>query len=79
MRCAKKPRRDMPITKTMKITLVGLKSKAKAGENGCIALAWWDEKKKRPRLTVGYVGEDGLEAGKWYAVDEKGKLVEVAS
>jgi hypothetical protein len=57
----------------------GFNSKAKAGEKGCIALAWWDEKAKRPRITVGYVGEDGIEVGKWYEVDKKGKFVEAAA
>jgi hypothetical protein len=61
------------------IATAGFNSKAKAGENGCIALAWWDEKAKRPRITVGYVGEDGVEAGKWYELDKKGKLVEAAA
>jgi hypothetical protein len=49
------------------IASVGYESRAKAGEDGCIALAWWDEKAKRPRLTVGYVGE-GLKADTWYEV-----------
>jgi hypothetical protein len=56
------------------IAAVGGDSKAKAGENGCIALAWWDEKAKRPRVTVGYVGEEGIEADTWYRVGKNGKL-----
>ena len=55
----------------------GYGSKAKAGENGAIALAYSDG--TRPRFAVGYVGEDGIKADTWYAVDsETGKLVEVA-
>ena len=51
---------------------------AKAGPGGCIALAWWDEKVKRPRVSVGYVGE-GLKADTWYRVDERGEFEEVKS
>jgi len=58
------------------VAAVGVGSIAKAGENGCIVLAWWDEKAKRPRVTVGYIGEGGVYAGKWYRSDESGKLVE---
>src|SRR5579885_1966514 len=54
------------------IVAFGYKAIAKAGDDGCIALAWWDE--KRPRLAVGYVGE-GLKADTWYRV-ENGVLVE---
>ena len=48
-------------------------SRAKAGQNGAIALAWHDG--TRPRIAVGYVGE-GLEADTWYRLDEKGTFVE---
>jgi len=45
-----------------------------AGEDGCLIVVWWDG--KRPRALVGYVGEGGIKAGKWYAAKD-GKLVEV--
>jgi hypothetical protein len=46
---------------------------AKVGEDGCIALAWWDGTNKRHRMAVGYVGEDGIEADVEYCVRD-GKL-----
>ena len=46
---------------------------AKVGEDGCIALAWWDEANDRYRMAVGYVGEDGIEADVEYCVRD-GKL-----
>ena len=49
-------------------------SSAKAGQNGAIALAWHDG--ERPRIAVGYVGED-LKADTWYRIDDKGNFVEV--
>jgi len=45
----------------------------KLGPNGAGALAWHDG--KRPRFTVIYVGEDGIEADKWYRLDDKGKVI----
>jgi len=51
--------------------VAGFKGSAKAGPNGCIALAFDDG--KRPRIVVGYVGE-GIEADTFYRV-EKGLLV----
>ncbi len=51
----------------------GFSSKCMVGKDGAIALTWHDG--KRPRITVGYAGEDGIEAGVFYAVDAKGKLV----
>ena len=53
----------------------GLRSRAKAGVDGCIALTWHDG--SRYRVSVGYVGED-LRAETWYALDDKGEFVEVS-
>jgi len=50
--------------------------RAKAKENGLVAVAWWDEAAKRGRLAVGYVGEDGIKADTWYGVRD-GKLAEM--
>ena len=49
---------------------------AKVGEDGCIALAWWDSSAERFRVAVGYVGEDGIEADFEYRVRD-GKLARV--
>jgi hypothetical protein len=52
---------------------------AKSGPDGAFALAWFDG--TRPRIIVGYVGEDGIKADTWYRVEVTGgaaKLVEVA-
>ena len=48
---------------------------AKAGEGGCIALRW--TKDKKPRLSVAYVGENGIKADTYYKLDEAGEFVEV--
>ena len=50
-------------------------SRAQAGPNGAIALAWHDG--QRPRIAVGYVGET-LKADTWYQLDGKGNFVEDA-
>ena len=47
---------------------------ATAGDRGELRIRYWDG--SRCRLAVGYVGEDGIEAGKRYQVDD-GRLVEV--
>ena len=52
--------------------VAGYAGRAMAGPDGAIALAWYDG--KRPRITVGYVGE-GIEADTWYRCDDAGKLV----
>jgi len=55
----------------------GLNGSAFAGEDGCIALAWWDSDKERYRLNVGYVGEGGIEEGKIYKLDNHHNFIEV--
>jgi hypothetical protein len=51
----------------------GYYSTAQADKTGAVVVAWWDGQRKR--LTVGYVGEDGIEANTPYRCDEAGKLV----
>ena len=53
--------------------VAGYSGRAKAGPDGCIALAWNDG--LRPRISVGYVGE-GIKADTWYRCDESGVLAE---
>jgi hypothetical protein len=50
---------------------------ATAGDSGLIEIAWWDESKHRRRITLGYIGEDGLEANVAYKLDEHHKFVKV--
>jgi hypothetical protein len=45
----------------------GIGGQARAGKDGCFALAYLD-KKERPRILVGHVGEDGIEPDTWYQV-----------
>ena len=52
---------------------------AKVGENGCIALTRWVESEKRFRVSVAYVGEDGIKQDVWYSLDDEGKFVEAAA
>ena len=53
--------------------VLGLEGRAKAGKDGLLAVAWHDG--KRPRLAVGYVGEDGIKPDTWYRATRAGKLV----
>lgn len=39
-----------------------------AGENGCFSTVYFDEKAKRNRILVGYVGEDGIKPNTPYRV-----------
>ena len=55
--------------------ITGYNGTAKADKNGALTLLWHDG--KRPRVTVGYVGENGVKAGVAYRLDGKGALVEV--
>ena len=52
----------------------GERGTAKTGSLGIIVLRWWDG--ARYRVTVGYVGEDGIKPDTFYRCDEQGKLVE---
>ena len=56
--------------------MIGYGGRAMAGPDGALVVAWWDG--KRPRLAVGYVGEDDIESGAWYEV-KNGKLARCTS
>lgn len=43
------------------------------GAGATLVLSWWDG--ARIRLSVGYVGEGGIEAGVTYRLDEGGRFV----
>jgi hypothetical protein len=47
---------------------LGRDSRVKAGNNGVIIGRYDEKKTSRPRILVGYVGEDGIEADTWYEV-----------
>ena len=48
---------------------------ATAGDEGTLILKWHDG--KRYRITIGYVGEGGIDPSKKYRCDEAGKITEV--
>ena len=48
-----------------------------SGDGGIVVCRWWDATADRYRLTVGYPGEDGIEAGVAYRANEAGELVRV--
>jgi hypothetical protein len=50
---------------------------ATAGDYGMLCIRWWDG--SRYRLTVGYVGEDGIKPNTAYRCDNTGRLVEVTA
>ena len=54
----------------------GTRGTATAGYAGTVTIRWWDGATQRYRLTVGYVGEGGIEPNTPYRVED-GKLVEV--
>ena len=56
--------------------VAGYNGDVMADKNGAIAALWWDDKDKRPRVLVGYVGEDGIKPNTRYRA-ENGKWVEV--
>jgi len=52
----------------------GHASRAKGEAGAVLAIAYRDDH-DRPRIAVGYVGEDGIEPDTWYCVDATGRLV----
>ncbi|WP_162993427.1 hypothetical protein [Asaia bogorensis] len=57
------------------VASAGLGAIVALGEGGCASLAWHDG--KRTRFTQLYVGENGIEAGVVYRLNEAGKPVRV--
>jgi len=55
---------------------LGYCSKVKSGSKGAIVASYYDSKAERPRVLVGYVGEDGIKSDTWYSC-ESGKWKEV--
>ena len=52
--------------------VTGIYGKAKAGEFGCIALAWWNPTANRAELRCACTGEgQECQANVWYTLDEK--------
>ena len=56
-------------------------ARVQAGNGGAFVIAWWDGKANRPRIAVGYVGEECpgvgiIKAGTWYRVNDSGQIVE---
>ena len=59
--------------------VTGLGGKARGGNYGCIALAWWNEKHERSEMLCARTGPDEgmLKPDTWYRVSESGEFVEV--
>jgi len=56
---------------------IALEGLVRAGELGIIQIKWFDHTTNRHRITVGYVGENGIKPDTWYEVNRNGELVEV--
>ena len=54
----------------------GLGSKARAGNFGCIALAWLNNVEKRVEMRCALVGPGNLKPDVWYCLNEAGEFVE---
>ena len=54
----------------------GLNGKVKGGVGCAMALTRWIDSEKRYRITVAYVGENGIKDDTWYRLDDKGEFVE---
>lgn len=66
--------------KSSAAVVTGLNSKARAGEYGCIALAWWNPKARRNEMRCARTGTGPgrglLKPDTWYTLDAKGRFVE---
>ena len=54
----------------------GYESKAKAGESGAIVCVYRNDDNELVHIRASKVGENGIEAGKWYTLNESGEFVE---
>ena len=55
---------------------LGYESKAKAGESGAIVCVYRNDDDELIHIRASKVGENGIEAGKWYTLNESGEFVE---
>ena len=55
--------------------IAGTGGRVKGNKGSALSLGYVDNK-KRNRIAVAYVGEDGIDEGKWYSVDSKGTFKE---
>ena len=54
----------------------GYESKAKAGEGGAIVCVYRDDDNELVHIRASKVGDNGIEAGKWYTLNESGEFIE---
>jgi hypothetical protein len=50
--------------------IAGYRGEVKAQKNGVITGIYFDDKANRPRVLVGYVGEDGIKADTFYRIED---------
>ena len=55
---------------------LGYSSKAKAGESGAIVCVYRNDDYELIHIRASKVGENGIEAGKWYTLNESGEFIE---
>ena len=58
------------------ISICGVNGRAKGGKNCALSLSRWVESEKRYRISVAYVGENGIKQDTWYMLDDDGNFVE---
>ena len=54
----------------------GYESKAKAGESGAIVCVYRNDDNELVHIRASKVGDNGIEAGKWYTLNESGEFIE---
>lgn len=59
--------------------LAGDGGTARAGDGGILFIRWWEEKNKRYRIAIAYVGENGILPNTKYRLDESHNFVVVDS
>ena len=55
---------------------LGYESKAKAGESCAIVCVYRNDDNELIHIRASKVGDNGIEAGKWYTLDENGEFIE---